>query len=225
MDKERTLIYVLYDGRWVIDEKSKSRSYVDHQVKIIIMTKRSPYYPYNGIYDWFIHKICEELGLDSKTMKHSIKMSFDPKLGSNNKEWDEKSQRLKLNYICSEIMDKDKKTLIYILYDGMWIIDENSKSRRYVDHQVKIIMQEDRFMGYPSYDGPYDWLIDKICKELRLDSKTIKNSIKISFDPKFGSNNKGMKIENHDNVSVFLYLIKNDPEFKKCPIVVEFETN
>uniref|UniRef100_A0A803P840 Uncharacterized protein n=1 Tax=Cannabis sativa TaxID=3483 RepID=A0A803P840_CANSA len=119
--------------------------------------------------------------------------------------------------------EDDNKRLVYVLYDGRWVIDEKSKSRRYVDHQVKIIMAAaSRYFYYP-YKGPYDWLIHKICEELGVDSKTMKHSIKMSFDPKFGSNNKGMKIENDDNFSVFLHLIENDPNFKNCPIVVEWE--
>ncbi|PON51184.1 hypothetical protein TorRG33x02_311980 [Trema orientale] len=96
--------------------------------------------------------------------------------------------------------------IVFIVYGGRW--DDN----KYVDHQVKIIMVQE--------GTTYTSLTEKICKELGSDP-TMK-SIKMSFDPKIGTS-RGIAIENDENVAVFLYLIKNDPEFKRCPLVVEIE--
>ncbi|PON74385.1 hypothetical protein PanWU01x14_052170 [Parasponia andersonii] len=97
--------------------------------------------------------------------------------------------------------------IVFIVYGGRW--DDNNK---YVDHQVKIIMVQEGIT--------YTSLTEKICKELGSDP-TMK-SIKMSFDPKLGTS-RGIAIENDENVAVFLYLIQNDLDFKRCPLVVEIE--
>ena len=34
---------------------------------------------------------------------------------------------------------------------------------------------------------------------------------------------KGVEIENDSDVEMYLYLVKNEEEYKKCPIIVEIE--
>lgn len=97
------------------------------------------------------------------------------------------------------------KSTIFIKYGGKW-----DSSNKYVKHKVKIILVEPTIK--------YDELLEKLCKELQLtDDRT---RMKISFDAKTGDS-KGMEIENDDDLSVYLHLLTNDPDFKKCPIVVE----
>ena len=69
-------------------------------------------------------------------------------------------------------------------------------------------------------DIKYLDLLEKIWKELNLDWSL--TYVKILFDAKM-DRSKGIRIETDSNVAVYMYLIKNSEESKKCPLLVEIE--
>lgn len=100
-----------------------------------------------------------------------------------------------------------KKILIYIAYNGRW-----TSNNKYVDHQVKITMVQEG-IGFLE-------LQETIYKELALDSS--ESSLNILFDTKMDTS-RGMTIENDNNVAIYMYMIQNEEEFKRCPLIVEIE--
>ena len=99
------------------------------------------------------------------------------------------------------------KTMIYVAHNGIW-----NASNKYVDHEVKIMFVE--------HDIKYVDLPEKIHKELNVDRRL--SFVKILINAKMDTTRE-MKIENDDNIGVYVHLIKNTEEFNTCPPVVEIE--
>ena len=99
-------------------------------------------------------------------------------------------------------------TIIFIAYGGRW--DSNNK---YVDQLVKIMMVPEATM--------FTKMRKRISKELNLGEN--KRILRILFDTKIETS-KGMTIERDQNLGTYFLLIKIDPEFKSCPMIIEFKT-
>ncbi|KAL5537704.1 hypothetical protein UlMin_045636 [Ulmus minor] len=96
--------------------------------------------------------------------------------------------------------------IVYVAYDGKW------ENNAYVDHKLKVLMV--------SMDKTCLQLQMQIAKSIGIEEEASK--IRMLYNANLGTS-KGVEIENDSDVEMYLYLVKNEEEYKKCPIIVEIE--
>ncbi|KAL5582079.1 hypothetical protein UlMin_014521 [Ulmus minor] len=96
--------------------------------------------------------------------------------------------------------------IVYVAYDGKW------ENNAYVDHKLKVLMV--------SMDKTCLALKMQIAKSIGIEEEASK--IRMLYNANLETS-KGVEIENDSDVEMFLYLVKNEEEYKKCPIIVEIE--
>ncbi|KAL5552526.1 hypothetical protein UlMin_039927 [Ulmus minor] len=96
--------------------------------------------------------------------------------------------------------------IVYVAYDGKW------ENNAYVDHKLKALMV--------SMDKTCLALKMQIAKSIGIEEEASK--IRMLYNANLETS-KGVEIENDSDVKMFLYLVKNEEEYKKCPIIVEIE--
>ncbi|KAL5546205.1 hypothetical protein UlMin_005892 [Ulmus minor] len=96
--------------------------------------------------------------------------------------------------------------IVYVAYDGKW------ENNAYVDHKLKVLMV--------SMDKTCLALQMQIAKSIGIEEEASK--IQMLYNANLETS-KGVEIENDSDVEMYLYLVKNEEEYKKCPIIVEIE--
>ena len=96
--------------------------------------------------------------------------------------------------------------IVYVAYDGKW------ENNAYVDHKLKVLMV--------SMDKTCLQLQMQIAKSIGIEEEASK--IRMLYNANLETS-KGVEIENDNDVEMYLYLVKNEEEYKKCPIIVEIE--
>ncbi|KAL5566529.1 hypothetical protein UlMin_029693 [Ulmus minor] len=96
--------------------------------------------------------------------------------------------------------------IVYVAYDGKW------ENNAYVDHKLKVLMV--------SMDKTCLQLQMQIAKSIGIEEEASK--IRMLYNANLETS-KGVEIENDSDVEMYLYLVKNEEEYKKCPIIVEIE--